>query len=118
MLAGPAGAEAEGAAAGEQGLLLAPVSSSHLPAPLPRRWHQQKQMDEQISSWLLEGRHWPWGLENSVFPLPSAHGGSRLGQQAASAGLGRGLKGWSGGGQDSQTLPLAAGSVYTSGPAS
>lgn len=60
MLAGPAGAEAagaeaEGAAAGEQGLLLAPLPGSHLPALLPRRWHQQKQMDEQISSRLLAG---------------------------------------------------------------
>lgn len=117
-LVGWAGAGAEGAAAGEQGSLLAPVSSSHLPAPLPCRWHWQKQTDEQISSWLLAGRHWPWGLENSVFPLPSACGGSCLGQKAASIGLGCRLECWSGGDQDLQTLPLTAGSVYASGQGS
>lgn len=43
-LAGPA-------AAGEQGLLLAALRSSHLASSLPRRWHRcWQQMDEQISS--------------------------------------------------------------------
>lgn len=87
MLGGCTGAEAEGAAAGQQGLFLAPLPSSHLPAPLPHRWHYQKQMDEQISSCLLAGSRWPWGLESSIFPLPTAPGASCLGRQTASASL-------------------------------
>ncbi|XP_005052380.1 PREDICTED: dual specificity protein phosphatase 22-A-like isoform X3 [Ficedula albicollis] len=52
-LPGPGGAAepAGPAAAGEQGLLLAQLPSSHLPSSLPRRWHRWwQQMDEQISS--------------------------------------------------------------------
>lgn len=90
-LPGPGGAAglAGPAAAGEQGSLRAPLPRSHLPSSVQRRclrcWQQ---MDEQINSRLLPGRPWPWGLENSVFPLLSTSRDSWLGQESTGTSVG------------------------------